>query len=80
MLNVRPRGFLNRFVAILAGLAMVSWGTGSVDTKRLFYTNWFGDLVFAPIALAFGAFTIWCAIFKPEWLGGNNVLSTRNKD
>jgi len=75
MLNVEPSGFLNRFVAVLAGLAMISLGGVALIKKDLFYTNWFGELVFAPIAVIFGLFTIWCALFKPDWLARKSVAN-----
>ena len=34
----------------------------------LFYTNWFNQLVFAPLAIFFGAVIILIALLKPEWL------------
>jgi hypothetical protein len=49
MLNVETRGFLYRFVAAFAGLAMISMGAiPFLRTGDLLYLNWFGGLVFAP--------------------------------
>jgi hypothetical protein len=69
MLNTDPQGFLYRFIAFLAGLAMISLGVvPTVRHHQLFYANWFGELVFTPIAILFGIFTIGCALSKPSWL------------
>lgn len=69
MLNPDPHGFLYRLTAVLAGLAMISLGAGPIFARHdLFYTNWFGELVFAPLAVVFGFLTIASALFKPEWL------------
>ena len=49
MLNTEPQRPIVRIVAGLAGLAMVGFGIGAlVRGGDLFYTNWFGGLVFAP--------------------------------
>jgi len=70
MLNVESRGLLNRFTAGLAGLAMISYGVITfLRNGDFFYANYFGGLVFTPLAVLAGIFTIFCAIFKPEWLG-----------
>ncbi len=80
MLNVETRGFLNRFVAALAGLAMISLGAiPFLRNGDLFYLNWFGGLVFAPLAVLFGFFTIFCAIFKPNWLAAKRVEGTSHR-
>jgi hypothetical protein len=77
---VETRGFLNRFVATLAGLVMISLGAiPFLRNGDLFYLNWFGGLVFAPLAVLFGLFTIFCAIFKPNWLAARRVERTTRK-
>jgi len=69
MLNTEPNRPLLRTVAGLAGLAMISLGVAPVLKRGdIFYSNWFGGLVFAPLAIIFGLFTIGCALFKPSWL------------
>jgi hypothetical protein len=51
----------------LAGLAMISLGVVPILKRGdIFYTNWFGGLVFAPLAILFGVFTIGCALFRPK--------------
>jgi hypothetical protein len=32
------------------------------------YRNWFGGLVFAPLAIVFGLFVLLAALFKPQFL------------
>lgn len=74
MLNTEPQRPLVRIVAGLAGLAMVGFGISAlVQRGDMFYTNWFGGLVFAPLAIIFGVFTIGCAVFKPNWLATRNT-------
>lgn len=68
MLNTQPQRPLPRIVAALAGLAMICLGlTPLLRRGDVFYTNWFGGLVFAPLAIV-GVFTIGCALFRPKWL------------
>ena len=75
MLNTEPRRPLARIVVGLAGLSMVGFGVGSVLRRGdMFYTNWFGGLVFGPLAILLGVFIIGCAMFKPSWL-----VATRDK-
>jgi hypothetical protein len=70
MLDTDPKRPLVRIVAGLAGLAVFGWGFGAIVWHgELHYTNWFGQLVFAPFAIVFGVITILAAIFKPEILG-----------
>jgi hypothetical protein len=74
MFKVEQHGFLYRLVALLSGLAMISLGV--IPFARggdIFYKNWFGELVFAPFAVLGGIFTIFCAIFKPDWLAARPV-------
>jgi hypothetical protein len=81
MLNTEPRRPLARIVATLAGLAMVCLGAAPLIRKGdTFYTNWFGGLIFAPLAIIFGVFTIGCALFKPNWLAATREIRTRRKN
>ena len=69
MLNVDPKGPLYRTVAALAGLSMTGCGLlPIVSSGSLNYRNWFGGLVFAPLAILFGLFTLLAALFKPQFL------------
>lgn len=78
MLNTDPRGFLYRFVAGLAGLTLISLGMGPLILRGdLFYTNWLGELVFAPLAVTFGVIAVWFAFFKPEWLAARRIEKKR---
>jgi hypothetical protein len=48
---------------------MIGMGIAPLVVRRdLFYTNWFGGLVFAPLAIVGGIFTVFCAAFRPSWL------------
>jgi hypothetical protein len=59
MLSTDPQRPLPRIVAGLAGLAMISLGVAPILKRGdIFYTNWFGELVFSPLAIIFGLFTI----------------------
>ena len=70
MLRIEPQSIAYRLVAILAGLAMLTLGLSPISTRHeFFYANWFGGLVFTPLAICFGVLTIAFPIFKPEWLG-----------
>jgi hypothetical protein len=80
MLNTEPRRPLTRVVAGLAGLAMVGFGIGALVRRAdIFYTNWFGGLVFAPLAILLGVFTIGCAVFKPSWLSATRDTTHRKR-
>lgn len=69
MLNADPQRRLTGIVAGLAGLAMICLGLAPLLRRGgMFYSNWFGGLVFAPFAMFFGIFTIGCAVFRPKWL------------
>jgi hypothetical protein len=68
MFKATPHSFLFRFVVVVAGLSMIALGLAPLLQNDLFYTNWFGGLVLAPLAILFGLIIIACAIFKPDWL------------
>jgi hypothetical protein len=68
MFNPDPNRWLNRCVALVAGLVMVSLGLRPVLLGHMHYVNWFGGLVFAPLGILFGLIVIVAAIFKPHWL------------
>jgi hypothetical protein len=70
MLNADPKRPLGRVVAAVAGLAILGWGFHSIFGRGdLHYVNWFGELVFAPLAILFGLVIIFGALFKAEILG-----------
>ena len=80
MLNTEPQRPLFRIVAGLAGLAMISLGAAPfLKRGDIFYTNWFGELVFAPLAIIFGLLTIGCAVFKPSWLSATSDAVRRKR-
>ena len=63
------RGPLYRGVAALAGLCMIGLGLRPIlSSGDLNYRNWFGGLVFAPLAIVFGLFVLLAALFKPQFL------------
>jgi len=63
MLNTDPQRSLPRIVAGLAGLAMIGFGCAPIFRRGdVFSANWFGELVFAPLAITFGFFTIGCHV------------------
>ena len=74
MLNTEPRGFLYRVVAVVAGFTIVGFGLAPILKRGdLFSTNWFGELVFAPLAILLGLVVVAFALFKPEWLAVERV-------
>jgi hypothetical protein len=78
MLNADPHGFLYRIVAVVAGLAIIGFGAGPLlQSGDLFGTNWFGELVFAPLAIVLGLIVIAFALFKPEWLLAKRIERKR---
>jgi hypothetical protein len=77
MLNVDPHGFLYRIVGVVAGLAIIGFGAGPLLRGDLFSTNWFGELVFGPLAIALGLIVVGFALFKPEWLLAKRIEGKR---
>ena len=79
MLNADPHGFLYRTVAAIAGFVIISFGVAPLlHGGDLFGTNWFGELVFAPLAIVLGLIVVAFALFKPEWLGARRAQSPTN--
>ena len=68
MLNVPVQSFFFRFIIFVLGLSLVAIGIKPLLWHDFFYTNWFGGLVFAPLAILGGLFIAVCAVFKPDWL------------
>ena len=78
MLNTDPHSFLYRLVAVVAGLAIIGFGLGPLlRGGDLFSTNWFGGLVFGPLAILLGLIVIGFALFKPEWLVAKRIERKR---
>ena len=51
---------------ILLGLSAAGLGLTALRKGSLFYPNWWGGSVFAPLAIIFGAILILGALFKPK--------------
>jgi uncharacterized membrane protein len=80
MLNTKPERPLPRIVAAIVGLAIVCLGLAPLlRGGDIFYTNWFGELVFAPLAIVSGIFTTGCAVFKPNWLAAGREAVHRKR-
>lgn len=78
MLNTDPHGFLYRAVAVVAGFAIIGFGLAPLlHGGALFGTNWFGELVFAPLAIVSGLTVVAFALFKPEWLVAKRIERKR---
>ena len=74
MSNTDPQGSLYRVVAVVAGLAIIGFGVGPlIRSGDLFGTNWFGELVFGPLAILLGLIVVGFAVFKPEWLVAKRI-------
>jgi len=79
MFNSDPKGPLVRIVVALAGLSLFAWGFSTIVWRGdLHYKNWFGELVFALLAILFGLAIILSALFKPEFLGRPAARSKRH--
>ena len=78
MLNTDPHGLLYRIVAGVAGLVIIGFGVSPLlHGGDLFGTNWFGELVFAPLAIVLGLIVVSFALFKPEWLVAKGIERKR---
>lgn len=70
MFSSDPKGAVYRTVVIVAGLSMIGLGLTPILGREVWlYANWFGGLVFAPLAVLFGLLMIFFAVWKPQWLG-----------
>lgn len=65
--------WLARLVLALLGLALVSFALSSLFRGRLTYPNYWGGVVFAPFAIALGAFVL--AFVVLQW----NKLNERER-
>jgi hypothetical protein len=76
MLNFDPRKPFYRILFFLLGSTVIGLSLTTFRNHDLFYENWWGGLVFAPIAIVFGLVIIFGAIFKPSIFGKHPA--TRN--
>jgi hypothetical protein len=51
---------------VLLGLSSIGLGLAAFREGNLFYPNWWGGPVFAPLAITFGIIFIVGALFKPK--------------
>jgi hypothetical protein len=59
VLNTDPHGFLYRIAAVVAGFAIIGFVAAPLLQRgELFSTKWFGELVFAPLAIVLGLMVI----------------------
>ena len=80
MLNADPTKRLYRIVAGIVGLTAIAAGIAPMLSRGdVFYSNWWGGLVFSPLAIVIGLFTVGCALFKPEWLAARRMESKGSK-
>ena len=78
MFSSDPKDPVVRFVAGLIGLAAIGFGLHALFRGGdLHYTNWLGELVFAPVAILLGAVAVFGALFKPQILGRPPARSKR---
>lgn len=78
MFNTDPHSVLYRTVAVVAGFVIIGFGVAPLrHGNDLFGTNWFGELVFAPLAIVLGLIVIAFALFKPEWLLAKRIERKR---
>ena len=57
---------LIRSFAALIALAVIATGARALIKDNLFYDNWWGGLVFAPLTIIIGALLLFLIIFKWE--------------
>jgi hypothetical protein len=78
MLNPDPKRPSYRIVVGLIGIAIVGAGLYPILSQgSVFYENWFGGLVFCPLAIIGGSVMIWGALFKPEILDKSRARQKR---
>ena len=69
MFSSDPKTPLYRTVVLIAGLAALGLGFAPILRHGdLFYKNWFGELVFSPLAIIFGLVMVFAALFRPSIL------------
>jgi len=66
LFDLQPNRHLFRVVIVLAGLSFIGLGLGAFRKGFLFYPNWWGGVIFVPLAVIFGVIFILSALFKPK--------------
>jgi hypothetical protein len=66
MLNPNPKRPVNRVIFVALGVTAIGLGLAPLLHGHLFYQNWWGGMVFGPLAIIFGVLFIVGAIFKPD--------------
>ena len=65
-MNDNSRRKANRIAVVIAGSILIITGIISIITGQLQYTNYWGGLVFAPVAILAGILAIYIAIYRPS--------------
>jgi hypothetical protein len=64
MMKRTRRSKRGRIAAIVASLFLIALGTATVLEGNLEWRNYWGGLVFAPVAILFGLLLLYAAIFR----------------
>ena len=64
-MNDKSRRKVNRIAVVIAGSILIITGIISIFTGQLHYTNYWGGLVFSPVAILAGILAIYIAIYRP---------------
>jgi len=74
-INEKSKRTANRIAVAIAGGVLIITGAASLFAGRTIYPNYWGGLVFAPIAILAGCLAIYIAIFRSSMKN----LPTRDK-
>ena len=64
-MNDTSRRKANRMAIVIAGSVLILTGILSIITGQLHYLNYWGGLVFAPVAILAGSLAIYIAVYRP---------------
>ncbi len=65
MLNDKSRQMANRIAGVVVGVLAVVLGLASLLNGKSSYQNYWGGLVFAPVAILMGFLVLFISIFRP---------------